>query len=126
MKRAGHTLYGTLNLLILRTLADSSEGRAHGLGILKSITEAARDALIIEEGALYPALHRLERDGMLLGEWGTTDEGRRAKFYRLTPKGQSRLDQESAHWLRHVQAVARVLGVVLPEVGGDETVAVIP
>jgi len=65
----------------------------------------------VEEGALYPALHRLERDGLVTGEWGRTDENRRAKFYRLTAAGRGRLEREAARWARHADAVAAVLGM---------------
>lgn len=101
------TLYGTLNLLVLRTL---SAGPLHGLEVRRRIERLSDTALQIEEGALYPALHRLERDGYLRSEWGTSDRGRRAKFYSLTGKGHARLARESESWRAHVEAVARVLG----------------
>jgi PadR family transcriptional regulator PadR len=100
------TLYGTLSLLVLQTLR---EDRLHGLAIQARIREATGDALRIEEGALYPALHRLERDGLLAAEWGTSVKGRRAKFYSLTPRGKRRLARETENWLGHVRAVLRVL-----------------
>lgn len=100
------TLYGTLNLLILRTLAGA---RLHGLEIQSRIHDLAREALRVEEGALYPALHRLERDGLLESEWSLSTKGRRAKFYRLTSEGRRRLARETDGWMRHVQAVMRVL-----------------
>ena len=100
------TLYGTLNLLLLRTLED---GALHGLDIRRRIEAMAGQALKIEEGALYPALHRLERDGLIAAEWGISDRKRRAKFYRLTSKGRRRLKREMASWREHVRAVARVV-----------------
>ncbi len=100
------TLYGTLSLLLLRALED---GEQHGLEIRGRIEAAAEDGLKIEEGALYPALHRLERDGQLASRWGVSDRRRRAKFYRLTAKGRRRLERERAGWVDHVRAVAKVL-----------------
>jgi PadR family transcriptional regulator len=100
------TLYGTLNLLLLRTLEG---GELHGLDIRRRIVELAGDSLKIEEGALYPALHRLERDGLIESAWGISDRKRRAKFYRLTVKGRRRLKREMASWKEHVRAVARVV-----------------
>lgn len=105
------TLYGTLNLLVLRALRD---GPLHGLAVSRSIEAETRGTLRIEEGALYPALHRLERDRLLEGEWGRTDENRRAKFYRLTRKGRRHLDRETARWARHVAAVAGLLEIEEP------------
>ena len=78
------TLYGTLNLLILKTLGG---GPLHGLAVLRRIHEVTADGLRVEEGALYPALHRLERDGLVTGTWGLSENRRRAKFYELTPAG---------------------------------------
>jgi transcriptional regulator len=101
------TMYGTLNLLMLRTLED---GPLHGLEIRRRIVEVSRDVLSVEEGALYPALHRLERDGLLRSSWGMSDRGKRAKFYALTSDGRARLARESRSWRQHVEAVARVLG----------------
>jgi transcriptional regulator len=103
------TLYGTLNLLVLQALRD---GALHGLAVSRRIEAETRGQLQVEEGALYPALHRLERDGLVEGEWGRTDENRRAKFYRLTRKGRRRLEREAARWARHVEAVAGLLGRV--------------
>lgn len=106
-----NTLYGTLNLLVLQALRD---GPLHGLAVSRRIEAATRGQLRIEEGALYPALHRLERDRLLEGEWGRTDENRRAKFYRLTRAGRRHLDRETARWTRHVAAVAGLLQVEVP------------
>ncbi len=100
------TLYGTLNLLILRTL---SEGPFHGLAISRQIHADTQDKLKIEEGALYPALHRLERDGLVKGSWGVSETRRRAKFYKLTNKGRAHLEREVERWMGHTKAVAAVL-----------------
>jgi transcriptional regulator len=100
------SLYGTLNLLVLRAVA---EGPLHGLAILRRIVAGSGDTLSIEEGALYPALHRLERDGLLAAEWGRSENNRRARFYRLTAAGRHELDREAARWRRHTEAVARLL-----------------
>ncbi len=102
------TLYGTLNLLILRALAD---GALHGLAIQRSLHAASEATLSIDEGALYPALHRLERDGLLDAEWGTSENNRRAKFYRLTADGRHHLERETEKWVTHVRAVSRALRV---------------
>ena len=102
------SLYGTLNLLILQTL---SEGSRHGLDVAREIRGVTSGELEIEEGALYPALHRLERDGLVEAEWGVSSKGRRAKFYTLTKKGRTRLERERASWERYARAVARVLEV---------------
>ena len=101
------TLYGTLNLLILRTL---DAGELHGLEIRRRIEKVSREVLQIEEGALYPALHRLQRDGLVRSEWGLSERGKRAKFYTLTAKGRARLAREQKSWQAHVDAVGRVLG----------------
>jgi PadR family transcriptional regulator PadR len=100
------TLYGTINLLALRALAD---GPLHGLAIARRIHEASRAALEIGEGALYPALHRMERDGLIAGSWGVSESNRRARFYRLTAEGRRRLDAESRRWRAHAGAVEAVL-----------------
>jgi transcriptional regulator len=104
---SGSDLYtGTLDLLILRTL---SEGRQHGYGIGRAIRERSSGVLDVEEGALYPALHRLEKRGLLASEWGATDSGRRAKFYRLSPRGRTHLEEETNRWSRYSNAVRSVL-----------------
>ncbi|MGH7717375.1 MAG: PadR family transcriptional regulator [Gemmatimonadaceae bacterium] len=99
-------LRGTLNLLILKTV---SWGPMHGLAILRWIERATRDRLQIEEGALYPALHRMEQKGWLDAEWGHTDRNRQAKFYRLTPAGRRQLAAELSKWSRYTEAVGLVL-----------------
>lgn len=106
------TLYGTLNLLILKALAG---GPLHGLAISRRIRAESADVLAVEEGALYPALHRLQRDGLLQAEWGLSDTRRRVKSYELTESGRKRLARETARWQRHVNAVARLLEVAPPD-----------
>ena len=101
------TLYGTLGLLILQVL---SEEALHGLEIQQRIQEATGNAVTVEGGALYPALHRLERDGYLKAEWGKSTRGRRAKFYSLTPQGRKNLQEKTENWLAHVRAVFQILG----------------
>ena len=97
---------GTLELLVLKTLAAAE--RLHGFGILDWIRETSEDALILEEGALYPALHRMEKRGWLASEWGISEKGRRAKYYRLTAAGRKALAAESSRWERYVELVARL------------------
>ena len=99
-------LPGTLDLLVLKTLA---WGPTHGLGVLRSIDQVTRGELQIEEGALYPALHRLEERGWLDAEWGITEKNRRAKFYRLTTAGRRQLVAEVTRWSRYAHVVQLVL-----------------
>jgi PadR family transcriptional regulator PadR len=102
---------GTLNVLILQAL---SRGAMHGYGISKWIVEHSRDVFRAEEGVLYPALHRLERDGCLEAEWGQNETGRRAKFYTLTSKGKERLEAETERWRRSSRALDAALGIGEP------------
>jgi len=97
---------GTLDMLVLKTL---SRGAMHGYSIVQFIQEASLDVLRVEEGALYPALHRLEVRGWLRSEWGTSDNNRRAKFYRLTALGRRELDNEADYWTKVATAVTRVM-----------------
>ena len=106
-------LPGTLDLLILKAV---SLGPLHGYGILLRIEQISRGALLIEQGALYPALFRLVRQGLLKPSWGTSDNNRRAKFYELKPAGRKRLRQEAAGWNRLVTAIASALGAQPEEV----------
>ena len=99
-------LPGTLDLLVLKTLA---WGPTHGLGVLRSIENVTHGELLIEEGALYPALHRLEERGWLDAEWGITEKNRRAKFYRLTAAGRRQLAAEVSRWSRYANVVQLVL-----------------
>jgi transcriptional regulator len=102
----GDLIPGTLDMLILKTL---SRGAMHGYSIAQFIQQASRDVLRVEEGALYPALHRLEVRGLLKGEWGASENNRRAKFYTLTARGRRELDEESEYWARVAAAVTRVM-----------------
>ncbi|RPI26974.1 MAG: PadR family transcriptional regulator [Acidobacteria bacterium] len=106
-------LPGTLDLLILKAV---SLGPQHGYGVLLRIGQISRQALVIEQGALYPALYRLEHQGLIESEWGISDNNRRAKFYRLTAKGRERLQTETAGWQRLVEAMAAALGARSEEV----------
>jgi transcriptional regulator len=99
-------LQGTLDLLILRTL---QLGPAHGHAIAKAIEHSSEDVLLVEEGSLYPALHRLIKRGWISFEEGTSENNRKAKFYRLTPKGKKQLALETSKWEKFVGAMARVL-----------------
>jgi PadR family transcriptional regulator, regulatory protein PadR len=99
-------LQGTLALLVLKTLA---RGPMHGYGITLHIQMVSKDFLRVEEGSLYPALHRMEQDGWITAEWGTTENNRRARYYRLTSPGRKQLAEEEMHWERLTQAVAQVL-----------------
>jgi transcriptional regulator len=97
---------GTLDLLILKVVA---LGPLHGYAIAQRLQQISRDVVQVQQGSLYPALHRLENRGLLAAEWKASDTGREAKFYRLTAKGRSRLGTEEAQWKRLVEAVSLVL-----------------
>jgi transcriptional regulator len=97
---------GTFDLLILKTL---SWGPMHGLGVLRWIEAVTHQKLLIEEGALYPALHRLEQRGWVSAEWGFSESNRRAKYYRLTAPGRRQLSAELSRWARYTEAVAMVI-----------------
>jgi PadR family transcriptional regulator, regulatory protein PadR len=103
---SGELMPGTLDMLILKTL---SHAQLHGYAIAEFIQRNSEDVLRVEEGALYPALHRLEVRGLLASEWGTSDNNRRAKFYRLTAAGRKQLTQEASHWARLTAGIARVM-----------------
>lgn len=102
-------LQGTLDLLILKTLG---LGKNHGWGISQRIQQISRDVLQINQGSLYPALHRLENQGWIEAEWGLSENNRRAKFYRLTGDGRRQLETEAEAWRRLAVAVGRVLEAV--------------
>ena len=106
MANSPELLHGTLDTLILKTLAG---GRRHGYGIARAIEEATEAIVQIEDGSLYPALYRLERKGWLDAEWGLSELGRRAKFYRITPRGRKQLAAQTADWARFAAAISRVL-----------------
>ena len=99
-------LAGTLDLLILRTL---QSGSAHGLFIAQSIERRSDDVLLVEQGSLYPALHRLEERGWIASYWGVSESNRRARFYQLTRRGRRQLDAERSRWAALADAVGRVL-----------------
>jgi PadR family transcriptional regulator len=99
-------LHGTLDALVLRTLLG---GARHGYAIARWIEEATDELLQIEEGSLYPALYRMERRGWIEAEWGVSELNRRAKLYRLTPKGRKQLAHETEQWARFAAAVSKVL-----------------
>jgi len=105
-ENAGELLQGTLDLLILKALARE---RLHGYGVAEWIHSRSEDVLRVEEGALYPALHRLELRGLLSAEWGTSENNRRAKYYALTAAGRKELEAEAEYWRRMSGAVARIL-----------------
>jgi transcriptional regulator len=106
-------LPGTLDLLILKAV---SLGPLHGYGVLLRIEQISQGALLIEQGALYPALFRLVRQGLLKASWGTSDNNRRAKFYELTSAGKKRLREESNDWNRLAAAIASALNAKPEEV----------
>src|SRR5215208_6253598 len=99
-------LQGTLDLLVLRTL---SWGPMHGYSVARMIKERSNSVFLVEEGALYPALHRLERKAWVESDWGLSENNRRAKFYQLTAAGRRQLRAELSAWTRYVEAVGKVL-----------------
>ena len=113
MSNSAELLPGTLDLLILKAV---SLGELHGYGVLLRIQQITAGALQVQQGALYPALYRLEQQGLIDSEWGTSDNNRRAKFYRLTPGGRARLGQEAASWNRLADAVALALAATRAEI----------
>lgn len=107
MREGKDKLQGTLEMLVLRVLA--AGGQWHGCGISDRIGAVSADALRVEEGSLYPALHRMEEAGWIKSEWRASDNNRRARYYRITARGRKRVDEVQQHWLAHVDAVTRVL-----------------
>lgn len=107
MPESTDLLQGTLDLLILQTLA---AGPMHGWGVAQRIQLVSKDVLQIGQGSLYPALHRLEYKGWIASDWGTSENNRRAKYYRLTATGRKQLEAELATWERLLEAIALVLG----------------
>ncbi|MBI4890134.1 MAG: PadR family transcriptional regulator [Acidobacteria bacterium] len=108
MGRETDRLQGTLDLLVLKTL--DSKGTLHGYGITVQIQQVSKEMLRVEEGSLYPALHRMAEEGWISAEWGVTENKRRARFYSITRAGRERLREEEANWQRVTAAVALVLG----------------
>ena len=108
MARAKHdALQGTLDLVVLRTL--SSSGKLHGYAIGSHIRRVSSELLRVEEGSLYPALHRMEQNGWIRGSWGITEKNREARFYEITAKGRQQLEAERESWARLIEGVGRVL-----------------
>ena len=105
--RPGDMMQGTLDMLVLQTLV---LGAAHGYAIAENIQRRSDDVLQVEQGSLYPALHRLEDQGLIASFWGTSENNRKARFYRLTAAGRRRLHQESSRWQQLVEAIGRVMG----------------
>lgn len=105
-------LPGTLDMLILKAL---SLGPNHGYGVLLSIEGASKGLLSLEQGSLYPALNRLQHEGLIASKWGTSENNRRAKFYRLTRKGRKRLEHETYRWTELIRAVSNVLNTLPSE-----------
>ena len=106
-KTKNDILQGTLALLVLKTIA--AQGRMHGYAITAHIQRASADLLRVEEGSLYPALHRMEQDAWLRAEWGVTEKNRQARFYTLTAAGKKQLATEQESWARLTEGVTRVL-----------------
>jgi transcriptional regulator len=106
-QRRNDVLQGTLGLLVLRSL--SAQGPMHGYAITSHIQRVSAELLRVEEGSLYPALHRMEQDGWLRSEWGTTEKNRQARFYSITPAGEAQLAAERESWARLTEGVGRVL-----------------
>jgi transcriptional regulator len=104
--RPGDLVQGTLDMLVLKTLA---QGPMHGYAVAEFIEEKSDSVLRVEEGALYPALHRLELRGLVHSEWGISENNRRARFYSLTSAGEQRLAAETVHWTRLASAIAAIL-----------------
>ena len=105
--RRNDILQGTLALLVLQTLA--SGRKMHGYAITAHIQRISEQLLRVEEGSLYPALHRMEQDGWVRAHWGKTEKNREARFYSITPKGRRQLEEEQQSWRRLMEGVARVL-----------------
>ena len=105
-EQRGELVQGTLDMLVLKTLA---RGPMHGWGIAQSIQQISEDVLRVEEGSLYPALHRMELDGLIDSEWGVSENHRRAKYYRLTARGRKTLAAETDRWQQLARAIARVM-----------------
>jgi transcriptional regulator len=108
MPRTGDALQGTLDLLVLKALAQL--GTMHGFGIALHIQNVSNNLLQVQEGSLYPALHRIAQAGWITSEWGTTENNRRARYYRLTQAGRRQLMREEKSWAQIVEGVSCVLG----------------
>jgi PadR family transcriptional regulator len=106
-ERAFDLLQGTLDMMLLKALQLEP---LHGYAIARRVQQLSQDALKVEEGSLYPALHRMEERGLVESEWGTSESNRRARFYKLTRKGRRQLETEAAEWRRLALAITRVMG----------------
>src|SRR5512135_3285009 len=104
-KQTKDILQGTLSLLVLRAL--QTRGKMHGYALTSHIQKASAELLRVEEGSLYPALHRMEQDGWVKAEWGVTEKGRKARFYSLTARGEEQLARERENWERLIRGVSR-------------------
>ena len=113
MAKSAELLPGTLDLLILKAV---SLGELHGYGVLLRIEQITGGSLQVQQGALYPALYRLEQQGLIESEWGVSDNNRRAKYYKLTAPGRARLKDESASWNRLADAMAAALRATSQEI----------
>jgi len=111
--RQAELLPGNLDVVILKAI---SLGDVHGYGVLLRIEQISRGAIVVQQGALYPALYRLERQGLIDSQWGTSENNRRAKFYRLSPLGRRRFGEEKASWNRLAAAIALALSATPQEV----------
>jgi transcriptional regulator len=109
MGKSTDNLQGTLDLLVLRTLRGGES--LHGFAIAERIHSASSDVLRVEEGSLYPALHRMDAAGWVKSKWGSSEKNRRARFYTITHHGRRQLAQLETNWLNHVQAVGKILGM---------------
>ena len=116
-QRDSEMLKGTLDMMILRTLVG---GDAHGHTIAKVIERTSEDVLEVEQGSLYPALHRLEDRGWVSSYWGSSENNRKAKFYRLTAAGRKQLLREASRWRQMTRAIGMVMGEELAEAGGGQ------
>jgi len=113
MAKSAQILPGTLDLLILKAVSLKA---LHGYGVLLRIAQISKDALQVPQGSLYPALYRLERDGLITAEWGESDNNRRAKFYTITAAGRRRLSEETESWNRLVAAMSAAISATPEEV----------
>ena len=113
----GEMLKGTLDMMIMRTLVG---GDAHGHTIAKVIEHTSEDVLEVEQGSLYPALHRIEDRGWVSSYWGSSENNRKAKFYRLTAAGRRQLVRETSRWRQMTRAIGRVIGEEFAESGGGQ------
>ena len=112
MGKPNDLVQGTLDLLILKTISPEPK---HGWAIAKRIQQISGEVLQVQQGSLYPALHRLEKRGLLNADWGESENGRQAKFYRLSPKGKRQLVAEEATWTRLAEAIQLILGAAPQE-----------